>query len=65
MNESTIMPSFSDKRIQCVDCRDEFIFTVGEQGFFWSKGLTEPKRCPACRRFRKGTIARVDDREVR
>ncbi|MCX6004641.1 MAG: zinc-ribbon domain-containing protein [Chloroflexi bacterium] len=46
--------SFSDKSIQCSDCRATFTFTTGEQEFFASKGFTsEPKRCPQCRRTRK------------
>jgi hypothetical protein len=45
---------FQDKSIQCSDCRTTFTFSVGEQEFFQSKGLTnEPKRCPSCRRSNK------------
>jgi CxxC-x17-CxxC domain-containing protein len=41
---------FQDKRLQCVDCGREFIFTAGEQVFFREKGLTnEPKRCRQCK----------------
>ena len=46
--------SFSDKSIQCSDCRTTFTFTTGEQEFFASKGFTnEPKRCPQCRKAKK------------
>jgi len=39
-----------DKRLTCVDCGTEFVFTVGEQLFFRDKGLTnEPKRCKQCK----------------
>jgi len=39
-----------DKRLQCVDCGTEFIFTVGEQLFFRDKRLVnEPKRCRECK----------------
>ncbi len=38
------------KNITCIECRNTFVFTAGEQGFFQSRGLSnEPKRCPHCR----------------
>lgn len=46
--------SFTDKELQCVDCRATFTFSANEQEFFASKGFTnEPKRCPDCRGARK------------
>lgn len=42
-----------DKILKCLDCDEEFIFTLGEQEFFESNQFQEPKRCPACRRARK------------
>lgn len=47
-----------DKQLICVDCNKEFIFEVGEQLYFLSKGLAEPKRCAACRKLRKDTLIR-------
>jgi DNA-directed RNA polymerase subunit RPC12/RpoP len=38
-----------DKIIKCVDCAQEFAWTVGEQEFYKEKGLREPVRCPMCR----------------
>ena len=39
-----------DKRLMCVSCGREFVFTVGEQLFFREKGLTnDPKRCKQCK----------------
>ena len=59
MNDSNlIVPKFKIKPIECLDCGVTFDFTVGEQEFYWSKGLAEPKRCLSCRRYRKATIAR-------
>ncbi len=52
-----------DKRITCLDCEATFTFTLGEQRYFLSKGLSEPKRCPQCRLKRK--LCLVPDREVR
>jgi CxxC-x17-CxxC domain-containing protein len=46
--------TFSDKTLTCRDCRNEFVFTVGEQEFYAEKGFTnEPSRCPDCRRAAK------------
>ena len=46
--------SFSDKTIQCSDCKNSFTFTSGEQEFYKTKGFTnEPKRCPSCRQANK------------
>lgn len=47
--------SYTDKTLVCVDCSESFTFTAGEQEFHASKGFTqEPRRCPNCRRARKG-----------
>ncbi len=46
--------AISDKDMTCRDCGAAFVFTVGEQEFFASKGFTnEPSRCPACRGARR------------
>ena len=45
---------YNDKPITCRDCGQSFLFTVGEQEFFASKGFTnEPSRCPDCRAANK------------
>lgn len=43
----------NDKKIVCKDCNKEFIFTIGEQAFYESKGFSEPVRCKDCREKRK------------
>lgn len=44
----------ADKKLICVECGKEFLFTEGEQEFYKEKGFeNEPKRCPECRRARK------------
>ncbi len=48
--------NFKDKKLKCLDCGATFPFTAGEQFFFWSKGLREPKRCPQCREHRRATL---------
>jgi CxxC-x17-CxxC domain-containing protein len=46
--------SMTDQILYCRDCNQEFTFTVGEQEFYASKGLTNaPTRCPDCRAARK------------
>jgi CxxC-x17-CxxC domain-containing protein len=40
----------SDRTLQCKDCGEPFVFSVGEQRFFEAKGLAhEPQRCSGCR----------------
>ncbi len=40
--------------IKCADCGESFVFTVGEQEFYRSHGLTHaPTRCRRCREARK------------
>jgi CxxC-x17-CxxC domain-containing protein len=49
------MANGEDQRLKCVDCGEEFLFTVGEQQFYRDKGLTHaPTRCRRCRDARKG-----------
>ena len=44
----------ADKTLVCKDCRNEFVFTEGEQEFYKEKGFeNEPQRCPDCRKARK------------
>lgn len=46
--------SYTDKLLECVDCRASFSFTAGEQEFHASKGFSnEPRRCPNCRGARR------------
>jgi CxxC-x17-CxxC domain-containing protein len=53
---------FQDRPIECIDCKNEFIFTAGEQEFYERKGFKEvPKRCKPCREARK---AKRMDRDV-
>jgi CxxC-x17-CxxC domain-containing protein len=46
--------ALSDQTLVCRDCNEEFVFTIGEQEFYASRGLTNtPQRCPSCRAARK------------
>jgi hypothetical protein len=53
------VPNFEDRWIKCVDCEEDFVFESGEQVYFWSKRMSDPKRCPACRKLRKDRLAVV------
>ena len=51
---------YQDIVLHCEDCDKEFVFTAGEQQFFYSKGLATPKRCKPCRKYRRSTIVSSD-----
>jgi len=53
---NTNNPETEDKILSCIDCNAPFIFSVGEQRYYASKGLSIPKRCPQCRKRRRDTI---------
>jgi len=51
---------FQDRLITCVDCAENFIWTVGEQIFFHDKGLkNEPKRCKSCKQAKNDRLAAI------
>ncbi len=50
---------FKDKTLTCADCGEDFTFEVGEQQYFWSKGLSEPKRCKTCRVIRRRSLISI------
>jgi len=50
----TQVPQFEDLEVQCSEgdrCLSGgvFVWTVGEQQFYYEKGFTDPKRCKPCR----------------
>ena len=46
---------FIDRLLTCADCGGEFIFTAGEQLFFFDKQFkNDPKRCKPCKSKRSG-----------
>jgi len=50
---------FMDRLLTCVDCGGEFIFTAGEQLFFFDKQFkNDPKRCKPCKSKRYGGVAK-------
>ena len=50
---------FVDRLLTCADCGGEFIFTAGEQLFFFDKQFkNDPKRCKPCKSKRAGAVMR-------
>lgn len=48
---------FQDKVLKCIDCGTDFIFTAGEQLFFYDKQFkNEPKRCKTCKTKRVAVL---------
>jgi|ERR1700733_14034041 CxxC-x17-CxxC domain-containing protein len=48
---------FQDKVLKCIDCGNDFLFTAGEQLFFYDKQFrNEPKRCKACKSKRANGV---------
>ncbi len=48
---------FVDRILLCADCGGQFIFTAGEQLFFFDKQFkNDPKRCKPCKSRRSGAV---------
>jgi len=54
------MENLSDIKIQCIDCKTSFLFTIGEQEFMQGlkndgkiASVNAPKRCGDCRQKKK------------
>lgn len=46
---------FADRFLKCSDCGEDFVFTAGEQLFFYDKQFrNDPKRCKLCKAKRSG-----------
>jgi CxxC-x17-CxxC domain-containing protein len=46
---------FVDRFLKCTDCGNDFVFTAGEQLFFFDKQFkNDPKRCKLCKAKRAG-----------
>lgn len=53
---------FKDRILRCGDCGQDFVFTAGEQLFFFDKQFkNDPKRCKPCKARRAGAQPRVAD----
>jgi hypothetical protein len=45
-----------DLLLICVDCEQDFLLTVGEQQFFESRQLAQPRRCKRCRELKRTRV---------
>lgn len=51
---------FKDRILRCGDCGQDFVFTAGEQLFFFDKQFkNDPKRCKPCKARRAGAQPRM------
>lgn len=47
-----------DRRLTCLDCGRNFVFSSSEQDFYAEKGFShDPKRCADCRLAKRGNEA--------
>ena len=52
---------FEDKSIPCIDCKEDFVWTAGEQLFFRDKELKNPpKRCKACKKAKNSRLEAIE-----
>ncbi len=52
---------FEDLSIPCIDCSQEFIWTVGEQVFFRDKQLLNPpNRCKDCKKAKNQRLQAIE-----
>lgn len=58
------MEELKDKIITCIDCGEEFVFTVNDQQFYKEQGFkNEPKRCKSCRDKKKAKYEQRNQEE--
>ena len=57
MLKGALSMEFQDKVLKCIDCGADFVFTAGEQLFFYDKQFkNEPKRCKSCKAKRVSVL---------
>ena len=55
----SILVTFVDRTLNCVDCGVEFIHSAADQEYYTQKGFTsDPKRCASCRAYRRADARR-------
>lgn len=63
--ENKVNQNFEDKTLVCKECKENFIFTAGEQEFYAKKNFNnEPQRCKKCRDAIKAQKSRKGPREM-
>ena len=57
----TPKPEIEDVSIPCIDCRETFVWTAGEQHFFRDKHLENPpKRCKDCKKAKNQRLEAIE-----
>ena len=60
LNDKVNSSEIEDQNLSCIDCREDFVWTSGEQVFFRDKGLQNPpKRCKPCKKAKTQRIEAV------
>ncbi|MBC8392020.1 MAG: zinc-ribbon domain containing protein [Deltaproteobacteria bacterium] len=54
-----------DMVIICIQCENEFRFSIEEKQKFQLLGFDEPQRCPGCRKNKSKTIYLPENRRVK
>lgn len=60
-HEIELSGEYQDLPIECIDCAEEFIWTAGEQQFFYDKQLLNPpKRCKQCKKAKNRRLEAIE-----
>jgi len=60
-HEVEVSGDYQDTPIECIDCAEEFIWTAGEQQFFYDKQLLNPpKRCKQCKKAKNRRLEAIE-----
>lgn len=63
--QSSQNSQFVDLTLNCIDCGKDFVWTSGEQSFFYDKGLKNPpKRCKPCKQAKNERLAAITDAQT-
>lgn len=56
---------FEDLTLKCIDCSNDFVWTSGEQLFFYDKNLKNPpKRCKPCKQAKNERLAAIENAQA-
>lgn len=53
MQETGQVQEFEDRVLHCLECGQSFFWFAREQQVYATRGLSEPRHCPACRYERR------------
>ncbi len=59
-NSLEVESDFEETSILCIDCNNDFVWSIGEQTFYRDKGLKNPpKRCKECKQAKNERLAAI------